>query len=362
MCVDDGFRINDIANSEDGLTAMQMALVRYARRCYRQMLPDTWRARLRDGLPAPVMRLVQGLITREQRRGREIPGRFVGGVWANRAGLQANRCLVAAARHRMRAHPPISDVQLRRYGQELEDQGIVVIPDFLAPDAFEAVLAEFRQCYGDDASYRKSEKRRGPALIHNFTIKRSQSLADFAAIARCVTGNPSMYAIIGYAARTAVRIPPHQNLQQVTGIVSAKGDSSGVWHGDYFDHVFKAWLYIEPTSDSNGAFFYAPQTNRLSPARLRYEHRLAVFNSRARRPGSQLLETTDNVGGVRVPTAEEHRALDIRPRQVCAAANTLVIADTFGFHRRGDMEVGAVRRALHMDFRFLRTAENRYAG
>ena len=75
-------------------------------------------------------------------------------------------------------------------------------------------------------------------------------------------------------------------------------------------------------------FVYVPGSHRLTPQRLDWERRMSIAASRQPAEGQhRLVRALDpaQLGELGLPP----------PRAISAPANTLVVADTFGFHARG---------------------------
>jgi hypothetical protein len=105
-------------------------------------------------------------------------------------------------------------------------------------------------------------------------------------------------------------------------------DPQTALHADTFHPSVKAWLFLTDVAADAGPFTYVPGSHRLTPERLDWERRMSVS---ARQ--SPVADTRQ--GSFRV-TSDELRAMGLpAPRVFAVPANTLVVADTFGFHARG---------------------------
>ncbi|MBW0143970.1 phytanoyl-CoA dioxygenase family protein [Sphingomicrobium clamense] len=98
-------------------------------------------------------------------------------------------------------------------------------------------------------------------------------------------------------------------------------------HADTFHSSMKAWLFLEDVAAGDGAFSYVRGSHRLTPERLAWHHEVATS-----------LEERDRLtrrGSFRA-SAEDLRRMGLgEPEELAVKANTLVVADTFGFHARG---------------------------
>ncbi len=107
----------------------------------------------------------------------------------------------------------------------------------------------------------------------------------------------------------------------------AEPDPQTALHADTFHPTVKAWLFLTDVDEEDGPFRYVPGSHRLSPGRLAFERETSL-----KAPGG-----TDHLSARGSFRVEEDRleALGLPPAKSFATpANTLVVADTFGFHAR----------------------------
>ncbi len=99
-------------------------------------------------------------------------------------------------------------------------------------------------------------------------------------------------------------------------------------HQDTFHSSVKAWLFLTDVAIEDGPFTYVPGSHRLTPARLAWERRMSLNMS----PDTARLTRR---GSFRASAADLREMGLPPPRAFTVAANTLVVADTYGFHARG---------------------------
>ena len=105
-------------------------------------------------------------------------------------------------------------------------------------------------------------------------------------------------------------------------------DPQTALHADTFHPTVKAWLFLTDVAADAGPFTYVPGSHRLTPDRLAWERRMSVLAAKSP-------DRENRAGSFRIAAAELP-ALGLPPPRVFAVpANTLVVADTFGFHARG---------------------------
>jgi hypothetical protein len=97
-------------------------------------------------------------------------------------------------------------------------------------------------------------------------------------------------------------------------------------HIDTFHPTMKAWLFLEDVAEEDGPFTYVPGSQLRTPRREVWERRLSI---RASDP-----ETRKKGGAFRITKPEMAALGCAKPKRFPVAANTLVVADTYGFHAR----------------------------
>jgi hypothetical protein len=113
-------------------------------------------------------------------------------------------------------------------------------------------------------------------------------------------------------------------------------DPNKEWHTDTFYSTHKAWLYLDDVTPQSCPFSFAAGSHLLTLRRLKYEY---LWSLRASKSGSWRLSAGDQsvlLGNIKAATGP---------------SNTLVVANTFGFHRRGDGLPGAQRLLLRVGVR-----------
>jgi len=113
-------------------------------------------------------------------------------------------------------------------------------------------------------------------------------------------------------------------------------DPQTTLHADTFHPTVKAWLFLTDVAADAGPFTYVPGSHRLTPERLAWERRMSLAARHS--PDPEIRQ-----GSFRL-APEELAALGLpEPRIFTVPANTLIVADTFGFHARGPSAGRSVR-------------------
>jgi hypothetical protein len=105
-------------------------------------------------------------------------------------------------------------------------------------------------------------------------------------------------------------------------------DPQTALHADTFHPTVKAWLFLTDVAEDAGAFTYVPGSHRLTPERIAWEQYMSLVARQS--PNRENREGSFRIAPEELPTLGLPA-----PRAFAVPANTLVVADTFGFHARG---------------------------
>ena len=125
-------------------------------------------------------------------------------------------------------------------------------------------------------------------------------------------------------------------------------DEQKVYHSDTFFHCVKFWYFPLEVEKDDGPFWYVPNSVVLTPELIAW-HEARVKDLREgqveewRGPGHR-------EGSFRI-SPEELAFLGLKPEPVCVEPDTLVVANTHGFHRRGDVATPKHRLSIHGSIR-----------
>ena len=126
----------------------------------------------------------------------------------------------------------------------------------------------------------------------------------------------------------------------VHGEESRTPDLQKELHRDTFFRALKCWYFLRPVTAEDGPFEYVPGSHRLDRSRLEWEQTTAEAAITHR-------QQPDLSGSFRIrPEVLPQLGLP-QPVSLSCPANTLVLADVFGFHRRGAALPGRQRLALY---------------
>ena len=249
----------------------------------------------------------------------------------NARGLHAARVRLAhdlaAARRRRLAKGVRSE-----WREAFDRDGFVVVPDLMSA----ADLADVRHALAEQRLPMRAHLQ-GDTVTARVVLDRATS-ERLPALERLLARR-DLRALFAYASGT--RTPPAHYLQTILGGAVASGfpDPQVHLHADAFYPSMKAWLFLADVPEDGRPLTYVAGSHRLTPARLAWERGRSLT----------VLEHGDRLsqrGSFRVER-EELPALGLpEPTRFAVPANTLVVADMFGFHARGDSDRPTTRVEL----------------
>ena len=213
-----------------------------------------------------------------------------------------------------------------------ERQGFIVKRDFLDPRTF----AAFRdQILSLDLPAREAvigDTLTRLIALDGPTLKRMP-------VVRAVLEGPAYRGLINYVG--SFRRRPSLYVQTVFSRFApeAEPDIQSFFHTDTFHPTVKAWLFLQDVEQDAAPFAYVPGSHRANRRKLAWERRVSIT---ARAAGDRLTAE----GSFRITEAEIRRLGYPAPRRMPVEANTLVVADTSGIHRRSTTDRPSVRVSI----------------
>lgn len=244
---------------------------------------------------------------------------IIGSQRLNRWGLHRMRVAIANGLCQWRRSRLAKAVR-PEWRAAFDRDGFVAIPDLLPPEEFAALRA---QILAHAAPAR--EMRQGDAITRRMAIN-PQMLTAVPALRRLLK-RKDLKALFHYGA--GFRTEPLHYIQTiVTHCEGGAVDPQETLHADAFHSSLKAWFFLNDVAADEAPFTYVAGSHRASPARLDWEQARSVT------PPDQM-DRLSARGSLRI-AAEDLAALGLpQPTALAVSANTLVVADTFGFHARG---------------------------
>lgn len=243
--------------------------------------------------------------------------------------------------------PLLNSEQDRRFRED----GIAIVADFLPKQTFEQIGEEARTALDKAARITPIRPSKvtgfGPQEWHDWGFDRF----DGGTLNRFVTIDPATmpetrrfthhldlarFCRVGLGMRSAPRKP--WLYLTVHGRAKEPHDIQKDLHRDSCYRKIKFWYFLDPVRQEDGPFCYVPGSHKLTEKRLGWEQKMVEKSG-----DDELFRDYS----FRI-SEDELADLDLPPPQsIAVPANTLVIADTFGFHRRGTAKDGAQRLSIY---------------
>ncbi|MBD9372598.1 phytanoyl-CoA dioxygenase family protein [Rhizobium sp. ARZ01] len=247
---------------------------------------------------------------------------IIGSKTLNKMGLHAKRVSVAMdmADWRRKSLANLVTPEQRR---EYEENGFVKIENFLPPEVFAKVTAELENSDFDRYDMLQGTTVTRRALIDDSDLER---LPGF----KAARNDPRMTNLLRYVSSHDGQ--PLLVVQVVMALPStpskeAAADPQTALHSDTFQPTAKGWLFLKDVGEEDGPFSYVPGSHKITPQRLAWEKRISE--------NSDTIENKYSARGSLRIMPEELAALGYgQPMKMVVKANTLIVADTHGFHAR----------------------------
>lgn len=254
----------------------------------------------------------------------------IGNPGLNRRGLHVARRRAAAwlgDRRRRR----LTGLLAAEDREAFDRDGFLVKPNFLDPATYAALRAEIMQLHVDAREAVIGDTLTRLIPLDEPTLQRLPTT-------RAVLEGATYRGILDYI--HSFRRRPHLYVQTVfSRHCDAEPDVQSFFHADTFHPTLKSWLFLDDVEDDAAPFAYVPGSHRVTPRRLAWERRVSLS---ARDAGDRLTAE----GSMRISEAEIRRLGYGEPRRLPVAANTLVVADTSGIHRRSTTERQSTRVSI----------------
>lgn len=238
----------------------------------------------------------------------------------NAWGLHAARVRLA---HRM-AELRRSKLRERvpaEWAEQFDRQGFVVVHDFLPAEQFQRLRTAILDQVAPARSQQQGDTVTSRAPVGPEMLASIPELAD-------LLRSGKWRALMAYVASTAS--PPLYYLQAIDGgVKEGPPDPQIELHADTFHPSMKAWLFLTDVAEDGRPLTYVAGSHRLTPERLAWERRKSL----------EILDGEDRLsqrGSLRITATELHDLRLPEPTSFAVPANTLVVADTCGFHARAD--------------------------
>lgn len=251
----------------------------------------------------------------------------------NRIGVQPFRIWLAEKRYNTRSKYLTEEIA--PYIETLQNDGIIVISDFLPEAEFNQLEKECHQALEQEE--RTVVRQDGP---NEYTNNNAKELFDKYPSISAAFKNKKIEQLFKAAERRDVKLEDITNILSclIQGKDNGKEDPETSLHEDTFFNTHKAWLYISDVEYPNAPFVYVMGSNNHDKTdRFNKSYQNSIQKNR--------------IHSRRI-SEKELKELGLKETHFLAKKNTFVMANTLGFHRRLRGEEGNKRIALAFSARF----------
>ena len=241
----------------------------------------------------------------------------IGSAALNARGLHEWRVRTAAhmaSRRRAKLAPSLALELLA----DFERDGFLAIRELLPPTDFAALKEQVIGYAGPVRAMVQGDTTTLRMAIDPHMLRAAPALG-------ALTRDARFRAAMRYVASSAAE--PLLYVQAIVRHAGSAPDPQTNLHSDTFHATMKSWFFLTDVAADDGAFTYVPGSHRATPERLAWQRdkALAIGDSDRLSARGSFRVTEDELAGMRLPP----------PHRIAAPANTLVVADTCGFHARG---------------------------
>ena len=270
------------------------------------------------------------------------PPAFTGPVLANRLGWQMLRVFWFNLTRNIGFYRLPTEV--KSYADILRRDGVVLIPDFLSEDVAREIRAEYEK---DNkvvpekplaAKYVIPASGKTKVVVQHFFPAEGTRLRTL--LDTHIISNPFLKKLGSSIVHHEIQEyrAPQVFTNRKLGDEHPDLNSDIFYHADVSYPGVKAFYYLSDTDDTNGAFTYAKGTHKLSLRRLWWDYRKSIEHAQNRARVADSKIVGDETGRAwHCLTREEEKQEGIQGTPMVGKANSLLVFNVMGFHRRGDL-------------------------
>jgi len=249
----------------------------------------------------------------------------------NLHGIRVSLAMRMADRRRQRLAKLIPAEHVDDY----ERDGFVRIDNFLDAEHFEALQLEIQNTDFDRVDMCQGSTITRRSLVDDSDLHQRPAILK-------ARDDSRLLNLVRYVSSHAGQ--PLVTLQTVLAKQNGARDPQSDLHSDTFHATAKAWLFLTDVEEDDGPFCYVAGSHKMTPERYEWEKSIsmnldAVENTYSKR------------GSLRLPTDKLSELGYPQPTKMIVKANTLVVADTHGFHARCASPKNTTRIEIYLSLR-----------
>lgn len=244
---------------------------------------------------------------------------IIGNKALNELGLHRFR-VEQAAKLAQKRRQKLSKVLTSDEVEQFQKNGFILKENFLPEDEFLQLSKELLE-----TPLETRETLQGDTVTRRMALD-GEILKQLPATEKLLN-NKKWQGLLNYVASSKVQ--PMYYVQVILSQVrKSRPDPQTSLHSDTFHSSVKAWLFLTDVAEDEGPFVYVPGSHVVNEKRLDWEYLQSV----------QMTEKSNALsrrGSLRINQNELEGLGYGQPQAFSVKKNTLVIADTYGFHARG---------------------------
>jgi hypothetical protein len=248
---------------------------------------------------------------------------------------------------------PTQKTHLEKLKSDIDQVGVSMISDYFPDDIFQRILEDFDHILADIPAL----PFRAGGTIKTATIYEGDKGDSAERLFNLIAKDRLLLSMVEHIHRRPVSILPRISLQEIAMPPDQANvpEPNAILHSDRHYHHGKAFFYLNDLDSSNGAYLYALNSNRVGSF-WRFVHEVDLdfresFAKWRRRFG---LRPSDlSIAGIEQIRPSIMRRMNCPVSSMSGKRNTFLFSDNIGFHARGQMAAGSVRRQIHIHFTYL---------
>jgi hypothetical protein len=286
---------------------------------------------------------------------RTPPPRYAGNLLLNRLGYQIFRIFWFNSLYHLFKWPR-STKHLEPYASAFKRDGAIIVPNLLSEEAYRELKAAYDKAKENihfvplDPT---GEQNKGkPAKVGKARVEMKDHPELFALIKKYFLENSYLKDLGSVSTRRRIK-RFKTPVVFIHKIINPDGVDFGPVAMFHYDSVYpsiKMFYYLSDIDEGNGAFTFAKGTHRMTWKRLKYEYRKSVLwaTYNDKNPG---VDVDEEGVGFYNPDEKDIRELSIVPTPMKAKANSIVMFNNMGFHKRGAFSDARPREMLEISYR-----------
>lgn len=273
------------------------------------------------------------------------PLRFGGGLILNALGYHLLRIAFFQLSYVLKKRKQLHDEREKRVLNELLANGIVVIPDFFSPEVFREIRNEY------EAMDLPVVNDLAPKIERSNVV--GEGMKTIAPVLeKHLARNQFINNIVSAAMRQTLTFMPNIAVERsgfsAEDLAKESTDKADNLHFDVSYPTIKCFMYLNDVDERNAAFRFAPRSHKMTLARALMEYKMSVPFWLWSKEDQQKITPEVDINWV--------RGQGMNLESINGKANTLIIANTMGLHRRGDFSGTTPREMIFVNYRGLTDA------